>query len=271
MAPARLRGKILKGSGNMRLALALLTALMLCSPVLAETVDLTYAPAESTGLTYVGTSVLSADTPNQGTVEIKTDVEYTVSVGKADAKGVPITITIDKASATAMGQDLPSSYAGKECKGLWDNHAFVTEVLTPFPAQSAPADQFVESLVSSHEFMLPGEAIEVGGKWKGARENGPSLFEEADQTESKEEWEGTLVSLKDGVAAIELDVQVQGGGGGVTVDIKGKLKLELDTKTWTLLRSVGTMDGVVHTPGGEVKFKIPEMKIELKTEPRKEG
>ena len=255
----------------MRLALALLAVLVLCSPVLGETVDLTFAPAESVGLAYVGSLSLRVDTPNQGTIEVKTEMEYTLAIGKADAKGVPITITVDSVSSTAMGQPLPSAYAGKECKGLWDKHALLSEALTQLPARSAQGDQFPAMLITSQEFMLPAKEIEVGGTWKGEQENGPSLVEDPAQAETKKTWEGTLVSLKDGVATIEMEVQGKKSSGGSSLEIKGKFRLDFDTRTWTLLRSTGVLDGTVHAPNGDVKFQIPEMKIELKAEPKKEG
>lgn len=251
----------------MRTALALLALLLSVPCVMAQTIDLTYAPEPGEAVRYEATIEGLLDLPQATGVAIKASTGYSVQVLEDEAEeGFIHEVVLGATEASIGPETLPSTGEGKAAKIGLDARGLTVKVFEALPAELRDgADGIGQFAFLPRDLMLPAGEVAVGDTWETTQKDGPSIMAAPNGIRETGEVTAktTLVALEDGVATLETAFTATGDLGGYQTTVEGKTTLKLDTATWTILQAETTVNMESRQgPGDWMKLRNVTIKLE---------
>ncbi len=252
----------------MRIGLCVLAVLVVAPWAMAQTVDLTYAPAaEETARAYTLEFEGLLDLPQQKGLALKARTMRAIEIGERVETGTRQTLTFGAAEVTLEGEALPSTAEGAVAEYVVDGRGMVVEVTEAIAADKlADGDQLASLPDFLFEFALPGKEVAVGETWEVTQGISPSLVEQPQESErSVTAVKGKLVSLEDGVATIELEIRGNSLSAGYTTVVEAASVLKMNVETWTLLEAEAKLT-VESGMGPGQGFKLRDVAVKVTRE-----
>jgi hypothetical protein len=251
----------------MRTALALLALLLAAPWVMAQTIDLTYAPEPGEAVQYTATIEGLLDLPQADGLAIKASTAYSVQVLEDEAEeGFVHEVVLGATEASIGTEKLPSAGEGKAAKIALDPRGLMVKVIEALPAELRDgADGIGQFAFLARDLMLPAKEVAVGDTWETTQTDGPSIMAAPNGIRETGEVTAktTLVSLEDGVATLETEFSAKGDLGGYQTTLEGKTTLRLDTGTWTILDAETTLSAESRQGPGDW-MKLRDVKVKLR-------
>jgi hypothetical protein len=251
----------------MRTALALLALLLAAPWVMAQTIDLTYAPEPGEPVQYTATIEGLLDVPQATGVAIKATTGYSVQVLEDEAEeGFIHEVVLGATEASVGTEKLPSTGEGKKARIALDARGLTVKVIEALPSELREgADGIAQFAFLARDLMLPAKEVAVGDTWETTQKDGPSIMAAPAGIHETGEVTArtTLVSLEDGVATLKTEFAGKGDMGGYATTLEGETTLTLDTGTWTILTAESTVNIESRQgPGDWMKLRDVKVKLE---------